>query len=171
MQLQAEALLRTASRDLIVYLRSTVFLKTPENFWGVPAGAFPSGGICCSARSIRNGLNLIERSWSPVPFRPGTFWRCCGVRIPAGPLWRLPLLRRPRFLRVVVVDQACCCSITPDPIEYGGGKRLLKRLFLGKLIRFPVVIDEGMAAYSHPVVISPEQPVGYKIFFAVCQLA
>ncbi len=48
------------------------------------------------------------------------------------------------------------------------GKRLLKRLFLGRLVRFPATVDDGMAAYAQPAGIPPDQPVtGYKILFAV----
>lgn len=48
------------------------------------------------------------------------------------------------------------------------GKRVLKRLFLGKLVPFPAVLDDGMAEYVPPTAIAPEHPVtGYKILFAV----
>ncbi len=52
------------------------------------------------------------------------------------------------------------------------GKRLLKRIFLGKLISFPRVVDDGMAPYAQPQPISSDQPVtGYKVLFAVGRTA
>lgn len=48
------------------------------------------------------------------------------------------------------------------------GKRLLKRLFLGKLVSFPATLEEGMADYAQPVPIAHNQAITtYKILFAV----
>ncbi len=48
------------------------------------------------------------------------------------------------------------------------GKRFLKRLFLGKLTRFPSTVENGMAPYVPPIPLAPAWPApGYKILFVV----
>ena len=48
------------------------------------------------------------------------------------------------------------------------GKRLLKRIFLGKLVPFPSTVMDGMAPYIPPVPIATDRPsTVYKILFAV----
>ncbi|MBS0174023.1 MAG: class I SAM-dependent methyltransferase [Nitrospira sp.] len=172
-QLQAEALpLRTASRDLIVCYEALYFFEDAGKFLGECRRVLSPQGylLLCSVNpewpefnpnahgrryySAQELSALLRESG----FRPDLFgvFPVASASVPARCL---------SWIKRVAVQ----LRLIPSSMA---GKRLLKRLFLGKLIRFPVAIDEGMAAYSHPVVISPEQPVaGYKIFFAVCQLA
>jgi SAM-dependent methyltransferase len=48
------------------------------------------------------------------------------------------------------------------------GKRLLKRVFLGRLVSFPPEIRGDMAAYREPVPLTAGGPVdGYKVVYAI----
>lgn len=63
---------------------------------------------------------------------------------------------------------AVALHLIPSTME---GKRLLKRLFLGRLRRFPATVDDGIASYEQPVRVSPDHPItGYKILFALGRL-
>jgi len=65
----------------------------------------------------------------------------------------------------VVKRVAVAFGLVPKTMR---GKRLLKRLFLGRLVLFPPEIRADMAAYQEPVpVLDDRQFNGYKVVYAV----
>jgi ubiquinone/menaquinone biosynthesis C-methylase UbiE len=51
-----------------------------------------------------------------------------------------------------------------------GGKRLLKRLFLGSLVDFPAEIADGAAVFREPIELTPGSAAGrYKVLYAVAR--
>lgn len=47
------------------------------------------------------------------------------------------------------------------------GKRLLKRLFLGRLVDFPAELRDGAATYREPAALPPGHASGHKVLYAV----
>lgn len=168
-RLQAEALpLRDASRDVIVCYEALYFFEDVKQFLTecrrvlAPQGflllctvnpEWPefNPNICSHHYYSALELSLLLRD---AGFRPDLFgaFPVASASIPAVCLsW---IKRTAVRLRLIPSSMA--------------GKRVLKRLFLGKLVPFPAVLDDGMAAYVPPTAIAPEHPVtGYKILFAV----
>ena len=168
-RLQAEALpLRAASRDVIVCYEALYFFEDAGKFLMECRRVLAPQGLLllCSvnpewpefnpnARSCRYySAGELSALLGAAGFKPDLFgaFPVASASIPAACLsWIKRVAVR---LRLIPSSMA--------------GKRLLKRLFLGKLVRFPAAIDEGMAGYSPPMSISPGQPVtGYKILFVV----
>lgn len=169
LRLDAEALpLRSASRDVILCYEAIYFLEQPGRFLEECRRVLSPQGLLL--------LCTVNPEWPD--FNPSTYGRqyYSARRLAA-------LLREsgfqpdifgafsiaPASLRASCVSwikrAAVALQLIPSTMA---GKRLLKRLFLGRLGSFPAAIDDGMAAYVEPVPISPDQLVtGYKILFAV----
>ena len=168
-QLQAEVLpLGTASRDVIICYEALYFFEDVGKFLKECRRVLTSPGVLLlctvnpewpefnpNARSCRyysaRELSVLLRE---AGFQPDIFG-AFPVAPPSIPATCLSWIRRVAVrLRLIPSSMA--------------GKRVLKRLFLGKLVPFPAAVDEGMAVYAPPVSIPPEQPAtGYKTFFAV----
>ncbi len=169
LRLDADSLpLRTASRDVIVCYEAIYYLKHPIQFLQECRRVLSPQGflLLCTVNpewpdfnpspysrqyySARQLSALLEKSgfqtqiFGAFPVADSSFLASCVSRIK----------------RVAVALQ-----LIPSSFH---GKRLLKRLFLGRLVRFPAAVDDGMTAYAQPVPISCDHPiVGYKILFAV----
>ncbi|HRB80859.1 MAG TPA: class I SAM-dependent methyltransferase [Nitrospira sp.] len=168
-RLQAEALpLHTASRDVIICYEALYFFEDAGKFLKecrrvlAPPGVlllctvnpewpeFNPNARSCRYYSARELAALLREAG----FQPDIFgaFSIAPASIPAACLsWIKRVAVR---LRLIPSSMA--------------GKRVLKRLFLGKLVPFPAAVDEDMVVYAPPVSISPEQPAtSYKILFAV----
>ena len=170
-QLQAEALpLQSASRDLIVCYEALYFFEDAGKFLAECRRVLSPQGhlVLCSVNPEWPEFNPNDhgrRYYSArelsallreAGFQPDLFgaFPVAAASIPARCLsWIKRVAVR---LRLIPSSMA--------------GKRVLKRLFLGKLVLFPSQVSETLAEYVPPVSVSPEQPVtGYKILFAVCR--
>ncbi|ODT46713.1 MAG: hypothetical protein ABS70_00400 [Nitrospira sp. SCN 59-13] len=170
-QLQAEALpLRSASCDVIVCYEALYFFEDVGKFLAECRRVLSPKGhlLLCSVNpewpefnpnahgrryySVRELSTLLRESG----FHPDLFG--------AFPVASASIRGRCVSWIKRVAVQLC---LIPSSMA---GKRLLKRLFLGKLVPFPPEVSEEMAAYVPPVSVSLEQPAaGYKILFAVCR--
>lgn len=172
-RLQAEALpLRSASRDVIVCYEALYFFEDAGKFLAecrrvlVPQGHL----LVCSVNPEWPEFNPNARGRRYYSARElATLLHESGFQADLFGAFPVATASISAVCRSWIKRVAVRLRLIPSSMA---GKRLLKRLFLGTLIRFPVAIDEGMAAYAHPVFISPEQPAtGYKILFAVCRQA
>ena len=168
-RLQAEALpLSSASRDVIVCYEALYFFEDAGKFLAecrrvlAPHGHLllcsvnpewpefnpnPHGRRYYSAQEL--SALLRESGFQPELF--GAFPVAPASISAAGLSWIKRLAVRWRLI--------------PSSMA---GKRVLKRLFLGKLVPFPAAVTEDMAVYAPPVSISSEQPaISHKILFAV----
>ncbi len=168
-RLQAEALpLSSASRDVIVCYEALYFFEDAGKFLAECRRVLAAHGhlLLCSVNPEWPEFNpnphgrryysaqelsalLRESGFQPELF--GAF-PVAPASIPAAAL---------SWIKRVAVHW----RLIPSSMA---GKRLLKRLFLGKLVPFPAAVTEDMAVYAPPVSISCEQPaIRYKILFAV----
>lgn len=162
----------TASRDVIVCYEAIYFLKDPERFLQECHRVLTPQGLLL--------LCTVNTEWPD--FNPSTYGRQYYSARQLSTLLRESGFQADMFGAFPVVTasfRASCVSwikrvavalhLIPATME---GKRLLKRLFLGRLVPSPPTVDDGMAAYVQPVYISLDHPVtGYKILFAVGRLA
>jgi SAM-dependent methyltransferase len=172
-QLQAEALpLRAASCDVIVCYEALYFFEDAGKFFTECRRVLTAQGLLLlctvnpewsefnpNARSCRyysaRELSALLRE---AGFQPDIF--CAFPVAPAS----IPAVFLSWIKRVAVRLRLIPSSMS--------GKRLLKRLFLGKLARFPEAVDDSMAPYDQPVRMSLEYPVtGHKILLALGRLA
>ena len=169
LRLEAEALpLCTASRDLIVCYEAIYFLKDPGQFLHECRRVLSPQGLLL--------LCAVNPEWPD--FNPSPYSRQYYSARQFSALLQKSGFQAQILGAFPVTDAsfvASCVSwikrvavalqLIPSSME---GKRLLKRFFLGRLVRFPATVDDGMAAYAGPVPISSDQPImGYKILFAV----
>lgn len=168
-RLQAEALpLRTASRDVIICYEALYFFEDAEKFLRECRRVLAPQGLLL--------VCMVNPEWSE--FNPNVRSRRYYSARALAALLRDVGFQSDIFgafpvatasIRAVCLSWmkrvAVQLSLIPSSMA---GKRLLKRLFLGKLVPFPALVNEDMAMYAPPVSISPEQPAtGYKILFAV----
>ncbi len=168
-RLEAEALpLRPASRDVIICFEALYFFEHPAKFLNECLRVLGPQGLLI--------LCTVNPEWPE--FNPNA----CGRRYYSARQLSA-LLREAGFQPDIfgafpigpASGRAACLSgikrvavalrLIPSSMA---GKRLLKRLFFGKLLPFPATVEDGMASYAPPRSISADQSVtGYKILFAI----
>lgn len=171
LRLNAEALpLCAASRDVILCYEAIYYVEQPLRFLQECRRVLTSQGLLllCSVNPEWKDFNPSPHSRQYYSARRlSTLLQEAGFRTELFGVFPVTA----GSLRAACVSwikrAAVALHLIPSTME---GKRLLKRLFLGKLVRFPVAVDEGTAAYCQPFPISHDRPVTeYKILFALCR--
>jgi SAM-dependent methyltransferase len=169
MRLDMQAMpLCAASRDVIVCYEAIYYLAHPLRFLQECRRVLAPQGVLllCS-------VNPAWPDFNPSPYSRGYYStpQLVGLLEEAGfqpkVFGAFPVLQT--SLRAGCISwikrAAVAMHMIPSTM---GGKRLLKRLFLGKLASFPSTVSDGMAAYLAPVPISSSRPVSeFKILFAI----
>ena len=169
LRLDAEALpLCAATRDVIVCYEAIYYVECPLRFLQecrrvlTPQGLLVLGTVnpewpdCNpSPRSRRYySLHQLSALLQEAGFRTETFG---AFPASAASAWASCL----SWIKRVAVT----LHLIPSTMK---GKRLLKRLFLGRLVRFPATVDDGMTTYCSPVRISSDRPIpDYKVLFVL----
>ncbi len=173
LRLDAEALpLRTASRDVIVCYEAIYYVEHPLRFLRECRRVLSPQGLLI--------LCTVNPEWSdfhPSPYnrqyhsarRLSTLLQEAGFQAEISGAFPVAAASVRASCVSWIKRAAVAFHMIPSTME---GKRFLKRLFLGKLVRFPATVEDGMTVYGPPVPISLERTLtGYKILFAVCRPA
>ena len=172
-QLQAEALpLQSASRDLIVCYEALYFFEDAGKFLAECRRVLSPQGhlVLCSVNPEWPEFNPNDHGRRYYSARElSALLREAGFQ--ADLFGAFPVASTSISARCLSWIKRAAVQLRLIPSSMAG-KRILKRLFLGELVPFPAEVDDEMAGYVPPVSVSPEHPVtGYKILFAVCQVA
>lgn len=171
LRMNAEALpLHTASRDVIVCYEAIYYVEQPLRFLQECRRVLTPLGLLllCSVNPEWPDFNPSPHSRHYYSTRQlSTLLQTAGFQAEVFGAFHVTN----SSLRDVCVSwikrAAVALRLIPSTME---GKRLLKRLFLGRLLRYPATVDEGLAAYCPPLPISHDRPVtDYKILFALCR--
>lgn len=157
-----------SSFDVVVMYEALYYLAHPDAFIDEARRVLRPGGrlIICT----------VNREWAdfnPSPFSTSyhsatelrTLMEAGGFHtalFAAFPVQQATL--RDRIVSVIK-RTAVTLGLVPKTMR---GKRLLKRLFLGRLVPFPAELREEMAPYREPVALGGTGRVGgYKVLYAV----
>ncbi|MBP8116149.1 MAG: class I SAM-dependent methyltransferase [Nitrospira sp.] len=173
LRLEAEALpLGTATRDVVVCYEAMYYIERVPAFLQECRRVLTSQGVLllCTANPEWLDFNPSPHSrryysarqlsvlLQEAGFQSESFGAFSTANASAGALCL-------SWLKRIAVKW----HLIPSTME---GKQLLKRLFLGCLVPFPNVVEDGMAAYVPPQSIPCDRPVGdYKVLFVVARPA
>jgi ubiquinone/menaquinone biosynthesis C-methylase UbiE len=169
LRLDVETLpLRAASRDVIVCYEAIYYLTHPLQFLQECHRVLTPQGVLL--------LCTVNPEWpdfNPSPHSHGYYstQQLSALLKEAGfkaeVFGAFPVLQTSLRAHCVswIKRAAVALGMIPSTMA---GKRLLKRLFLGRLVPFPSTVSDRMTAYSQPAPIDSTLPVrGFKILFAV----
>jgi len=159
---------RNGSFDIVVLYEALYYLAQPQAFVAEARRVLRPDG--------RLVLCTVNREWAdfnPSPFSTG-YHSAAELRVLLeGGGFNTTLFAAFPAQRATTRDRAVS-AVKRFAVAFGlvpktmRGKRLLKRVFLGRLVSFPPEIHEDMAAYHEPVPVNGGGPVdGYKVVYAI----
>lgn len=162
---------RDASFDVVLLYEAIYYLERPDRFLRECGRVLRLGGrvLICS-------VNPEWADFNPSPFSR-RYWAAADLDrllrdagFEADVLGAFPVqAESPRDVLVSRMKRAAVAwHLVPATMR---GKRLLKRLCLGRLLDFPADVREGMAEYRPPRPIDAGGAAAYKVLYAAGRLA
>jgi SAM-dependent methyltransferase len=164
--------LSRGSRDVIICYEAIYYLADPLRFVQECRRVLAPGGVLLLCMPNPNWIDFNPSQQSRTYYSAEQLQRLLdGAGLEAELYGAFPV--ESGSMRAACLScvkrAAVACHVMPKTMA---GKRWLKRLFYGKLVRVPSTVADGMASYCQPVPISSgPQSAGYKILFAVARSA
>lgn len=159
------------SFDVVILYEAVYYLADPRQFLQECRRVLRSAGtvILCSANKEWSDFNPSPFSYQYYSARElAQFFRAEGFDVELAAA--CPVAAHSSRDKVVSLIKRGAVKLHLMP-KTMGGKKLLKRLFLGRLTPLPPEIKEGMAEYSPPVSIpANSRCCQFKVLFAVAHL-
>ena len=173
LRVNGEALpLSSGSRDVIICYEAIYYLANPLRFVQECRRVLAPGGVLLLCMPNPNQIDFNPSQQSRAYYSAEQLQRLlAGAGFEADLYGAFPMESRSLWAACLssIKRVAVACNLMPRTMA---GKRWLKRLFYGKLVRVPSTVADGMASYCQPVPISSgPQSAGYKILFAVARSA
>lgn len=158
------------SFDVVVLFEALYYLPSPELFADECRRLLRPGGhaVVCS-------VNPEWRDFNPSPHshryltasQVGELFATRGFDVEIAAAFPAQAQSSAASIVSIVKRFAVALGLVPRTMA---GKRLLKRIFFGRLVAAPARVRDGVAAYHAPVRFDAARPDQFKVFYVVARL-